>query len=146
MLLGIGCVLITASAMVIVGILQGAIFSGQARVEAEKLIDADLDHIVENVYNLIRAQDESIQQKVNHDLNVARYVLENEGRLSLSKETIPWTAVNQYTGEPMQAVLPKNNGGRKMAGTKQADVYGNSHRGSGQEAGGGNRDHLPAHK
>ena len=93
-ILGIGCVLITALAMVIVGIWQGIVFSDQACIEAEKLIDADLNHIVENVYNLIQAQDESIQQKVNHDLNVARYVLENDGNISLSKESIGWTGVN----------------------------------------------------
>lgn len=116
MLLGIGCVLITALAMVIVGIWQGTVFSKQACVEAEKLIDADLNHIVENVYNLIKAQDESIQQKVNHDLNVARYVLEDEGQISLSKETIGWAAVNQYTKEPTQITLPKMMVGDRWLG------------------------------
>ncbi len=81
MLLGIGCVLITAMGMVIVAVWQGDVFSRQARMEAEKLIDADLNHITENVYNMIKSQDESIQQKVNHDLNVARYVLNNQGKI-----------------------------------------------------------------
>ncbi|QTA77918.1 Two component system response regulator/histidine kinase [Desulfonema limicola] len=107
LLLGIGSVLVTAAAMVVVAFWQGNVFNEQARVEAGKLIDADFNHITESVYNLIKSQDESIQQKVNQSLNVARYVLEHQGKIHLAEETIEWTAVNQFTQESMQAVIPK---------------------------------------
>ena len=113
---GIGTIFVSALAMVAVGVWQGNVFSGKARVEAEKLIDADLDHITEGVYNIIKSQDESIQQKVNHDLNVARYVLKREGEVGLINETTTWNAVNQFTGKSQTVSLPKMAVGRKWLG------------------------------
>ncbi len=118
-MLGIGCVLVTASAMVIVGVWQGNVFSGQVRLEAEKIINADLNHITESVYNLIKAQDESIQQKVNHDLNVARFVLQGMGEIKLSHETVPWTATNQYTNQQVKINLPKMMVGDQWLGQNE---------------------------
>ena len=102
--------------MIAVGVWQGNVFSGKARVEAEKLIDADLDHITEGVYDIIKSQDESIQQKVNHDLNVARYVLKREGVVGLLPETTTWNAINQFTGKSQKVTLPKMAVGRNWLG------------------------------
>jgi len=113
---GIGTIFVSSLAMVAVGLWQGNIFSDKARVEAEKLIDADLDHITEGVYNIVKAQDESVQQKVNHDLNVARYVLKREGEVGLIHETTTWNAVNQFTGKSHTVSLPKMAVGRKWLG------------------------------
>lgn len=107
MLLGIGCVFATALSMVVVGIWQGSVFGKRATQEAVKLVDYDLDHITESLYQLIEAQDHSIQQKVNQDLNVARYVLTQMGELYLSAQTVPWEAVNQNTNEAKTENLPK---------------------------------------
>ena len=106
-LLGLGCIFATAAAMVIAGIWQGKVFSAKAKVEAAKLVDGDLDHITESIYNLIKAQDDSIQRKVNYDLNVARYLLNNAGQIYLSTETVPWRAVNQFTHEESRINIPK---------------------------------------
>lgn len=113
---GIGTIFVSALAMIAVGAWQGHVFSGKARVEAEKLIDTDLDHITEGVFNIIKSQDESIQQKVNHDLNVARYVLKGEGEVGLLTETTTWKAVNQFTGESQTVPLPKMAIGQKWLG------------------------------
>jgi methyl-accepting chemotaxis protein len=113
---GIGTIFVSALAMVAVGVWQGNVFSGKARMEAEKLIGADLDHITEGVYNIVKSQDESIQQKVNHDLNVARYVLEREGEVGLINETTTWNAVNQFTGKPQTVSLAKMAVGEKWLG------------------------------
>ncbi len=115
-LLGITGVLLTALAMVGAGIWQGDVYSRRARIEAEKLIENDLKHINESIYNLIKAQDESIQQKVNHDLNVARYILNDHGVIHLSKETVVWRATNQYTHEQTIIDLPKMMVGQKWLG------------------------------
>jgi len=113
---GIGTIFVSALAMVAVGLWQGNIFSSKARVEAGKLIDVDLDHITEGVYNIIKSQDESIQQKVNYDLNVARYVLNREGTVSLLSETMTWNAVNQLSGQSQTITLPKMAVGKKWLG------------------------------
>lgn len=116
MLLGIMTILCCAFAMVVVGIWQGRLFSQRAGQEAQKLIDADLDHITESVYNLIKSQDESIQQKVNHDLNVARYVLSQEGQVSFSGTMVKWTATNQFNAETSEVTLPQFLVGGKWLG------------------------------
>lgn len=115
-LLGIGTVFVSALAMIAVGVWQGNVFSGEARLEAEKLIDADLNHITEGVYDIVKAQDESVQQKVNHDLNVARYVLKREGEVGLMNETTTWNAVNQFTMQSKAVRLPKIMVGKKWLG------------------------------
>ncbi len=107
MLLGTGCVMVTALCLVVVAIWQGRVFSERATDEAVKLVDADLDHITEGIYNLIKTQDNSIQQKINHDLNVARYVLSQSGQVYLSAQNVNWQAVNQYTFEKKQVRIPK---------------------------------------
>ena len=107
MLLGLGCIFATAAAMVTVGVWQGNAFSAAAKDEAARLVDADLDHIIASVYNLIAAQDESIQQKVNHDLTVARYILNNHGKISLSSDNAPWLATNQESQAETRIFIPQ---------------------------------------
>jgi len=116
MVLGIGTVLMTAFAMIIVGVWQGNVFSTQAQTEASRLIDADLDHITGGVYNLIKAQDESIQQEVSYDLNVARYILNQHGKVRLSNEKVTWRAINQDTKAPRVQSLPKMMVGESWLG------------------------------
>lgn len=106
--------------MTIVGVWQGNIFSGKARAEAEKLIDADLNHITESVYNLVRAQEESVQQKVNFDLNVARHILNLQGGVSVSRDSIKWNATNQFTKLSKSLELPKLMIGNKWLGKNKA--------------------------
>ncbi len=103
---GMATVFFSSLAIIATGVWQGNKFGAYARVEVEKLIDTDLNHITESVYNLIRAQDESIQMKVNYDLNVARYVLSREGAVSLAENQITWNAVNQFTNQSETIVLP----------------------------------------
>jgi PAS domain S-box-containing protein len=107
MLLGLGCIFATAIAMVTVGVWQGNAFSSEAKNEATRLVNADLDHIIAGVYSLIAAQDESIQQKVNHDLTVARYILNNYGEIGLSSDTVPWLVTNQATQAETRIDIPK---------------------------------------
>ena len=107
MLLGLGCIFATAISMVAVGVWQGNAFSAEAKGEVTRLVNADLDHIIAGVYDLISAQDESIQKKVNHDLTVARYILNNHGAIGLSSETVTWLATNQATQEETRIAVPK---------------------------------------
>jgi hypothetical protein len=107
MLMGVGSILVTVLALVVVGSYEINVFNAQAKEEVNHLIDDDLDHITEGVYNLIKAQDEAVQQKVSYDLNVARFILNNWGKVQLSDEQVTWSAVNQYTKKEYQIELPK---------------------------------------
>ncbi|UCD53360.1 MAG: methyl-accepting chemotaxis protein, partial [Phycisphaerales bacterium] len=75
--------------------------------ESTALAYADLNHISENIYAMCQAQQELLQQQVNHSLNVARHVLHNTGAVRFSDETIAWSAVNQYTKAASSITLPK---------------------------------------
>jgi len=75
--------------------------------ESINLAYADLDHIAQNVYAMCKAQQESVQQSVNHALNVARHVLQRTGQVQLATETVAWDAVDQFTNVSTKVDLPK---------------------------------------
>src|SRR5512136_1512073 len=76
-LLGGGSVALTAMALVALAVWQSGRYHQLAQTEVDALIDADLDHITQGVYNLVRTENEAVQQQVNYNLNVARRVLES---------------------------------------------------------------------
>jgi len=104
-LLGAGSVLITAVALVSLAVWQSGQYNILAQREVDALIDADLDHITQGVYNLVRTENEAVQQQIDYNLNVARHVLANAGGASLSGETVAWTAINQFTNIPIKIQL-----------------------------------------
>ena len=106
-LLGAGSVLMTAVALVALAVWQSGRYNTLAQREVDELIDADLDHITQGVYNLVQTENEAVQQQVNYNLNVARHVLANAGETSLAQETVAWTAINQFNNEPAAVLLPK---------------------------------------
>jgi len=106
-LLGAASVLITAVALVLLAVWQSGQYHSLAQREVDKLINADLDHITQGVYNLVRSENDAIQQQIDYNLNAARHILSEAGGISLSTETEPWTTVNQFTGRPSKIQLPR---------------------------------------
>ncbi|HRJ41912.1 MAG: Cache 3/Cache 2 fusion domain-containing protein [Caldilineaceae bacterium] len=105
--LGIGSILCTAILLASVGFWQTQSFSAAAMAEADALVQEDLSHIAHGVYNLIHAQDEFAQRKVNNDITVARYVLRQHGLPRLGEKMAQWEAVNQFTGESRTLEVPQ---------------------------------------
>ena len=106
-LLGAGSVLITAIVLVALAVWQSGRYHTLAQREVDKLIDADLDHIAQGVCSLVRTENEAVQQQLDDNLKVARHVLANAGDVSLAQETVTWTALNQFTRQPVKIQLPK---------------------------------------
>lgn len=106
-LLGAVSVLITAVALVVLAVWQSGQYHTLAQREVDKLINADLDHITQGVYNLVRSENDAIQQQIDYNLHGARHILSEAGGISLSTETEPWTTVNQFTGKSSNIQLPK---------------------------------------
>lgn len=106
-LMGACSVMITASALVILAIWHSAQYNNLANQEIQVMINASLDNITQGVYNLVRAENDAVQQQVDNNLNVAGRLLEDAGKVSLSEETLTWTAANQFTNEPKRLSLPK---------------------------------------
>jgi PAS domain S-box-containing protein len=115
-LLGAVSVLITAVALVLLTVWQSGQYHTLAQREVDKLINADLDHITQGVYNLVRSENDAIQQQIDYNLKGARLILSEAGGISLSEETESWTTVNQFTGKPTKAQLPRMLVGGKWLG------------------------------
>lgn len=100
-------IIITAIAFVLIAVWQSGQYNKLAQNEVDALISADLDHITQGVYNLVQTENEAIQLQVNHNLNIARHILNYSGKLRLSNETVAWIALNQFTKESETIELPK---------------------------------------
>lgn len=94
-------------------IIMGTVFSQNKKVfevgqrESLNLAYADLDHIVENMYALAESHQEVTQKNINSALNVARDLVKKAGGISLSEETVEWSATNQYSGKNEKVEIPK---------------------------------------
>ena len=106
-LMAAACVLITAAALVFLAVWQSGEYNQLAQREVEQLIDADLDHITQGVYHLVRTENEAVQLQVDYNLKVARHILSDNGSVNLSEETVTWRAMNQFINQTEQLVLPK---------------------------------------
>ena len=106
-ILGVGSVLFTVIALLLIAKWQTNQYHGLAQQEIDQLIYADLNHITSGVYNLIKTEDEAIQDKVNTNLITARFVLKNAGGLRQTNEKITWRAVNQFNNKENLIDLPK---------------------------------------
>jgi PAS domain S-box-containing protein len=106
-LLGAVSVLITAVALVVLAVWQSGQYHTLAQREVDKLINADLDHITQGVYNLVRSENDAIQQQIDYNLKGARHILSEAGGISLLTETELWATVNQFTGKPLSIQLPR---------------------------------------
>jgi len=106
-LLGAASVLFAALTMVGLAVWQSGQYNKLAQGEVDQLIDADLDHIAQGVYNLVMTENEAFQHQVDYNLRVARKMVKNAGNIHFSPKTITWTAVNQFTSEKVKVTLPK---------------------------------------
>lgn len=105
--LGVGSILTTALLLTAVGFWQTQRFSAAANDEVDALVMQDLIHTAMGVYNLVQAQDDFAQRKINNDMGVVRYVLHKHGPLRMDEETVEWQATNQVTGEQQTISAPK---------------------------------------
>ncbi|GEM_PF-2487335 len=71
-----------------------------------KIAKDQLSEIADGIYNMCKTSDELIQTKVNSDLKVARYVMNNYGTVRLSKSKRTVTGINQYTKEKVRFTIP----------------------------------------
>lgn len=106
-LLGVGCVLITAAALVMLAVDQSGKYNLLAQKEVDVLIEADLKHIAQGVYNLIQTENEAVKQQLSGNLNILKQIVKKSGGLGISSEYAKWTAVDQFSGKTLETKLPK---------------------------------------
>ncbi len=106
---------IALSALITVGMItfQNQRLSRDLASELDAMTRGELGKVAQSVYLMCRAQQEAVESKVRSDLNVARQVLQDAGRVEFSDETATWTAANQVTKSTQAITLPK----MKVGGT-----------------------------
>jgi PAS domain S-box-containing protein len=115
-LMGAVCVLLTALALVLLAVRQSGQYNALAQREVDQLIAADLDHITQGVYNLVRTENEAVQLQVDYNLNVARHLLDGLGPVALGGDAVDWTVVNQFTQTSRTVRLPRFSVGGVVVG------------------------------
>ncbi|GHB93921.1 methyl-accepting chemotaxis protein [Cerasicoccus arenae] len=75
--------------------------------EIDKIIGANLQHAVLDVYDLCSVANDLIQKQVTRTLGVADYVLEEQGGFSHGEEKVRWHAINQFDRETVSVELPQ---------------------------------------
>ena len=115
-LLGVLSVLVTGAVLMVLAVGESRRYHDIAKHEVDLLIRQDLDHTTQRVYNLVRTEDQAVQQQVSDNLNVARHVLAGAGALTLSDDVVNWTAVDQFNGRTTTLQLPRMLIGRRWLG------------------------------
>ncbi len=80
--------------------------SGKATTELDRLAKVNAGQIARDVYGICEVSHDLIQQKINHDLIIAREMLVKKGGIKTGPRMVRWDAANQFTGQTRTVVLP----------------------------------------
>ena len=75
--------------------------------ELRELAMMNIAQIAKDVYGLCDTANDLIQQKINNDLKVADDLLKQHKTVSLSPESVSWEAINQFTQQTKNVLLPQ---------------------------------------
>ncbi|WP_304610715.1 methyl-accepting chemotaxis protein [Modestobacter sp. L9-4] len=124
MALAVASIAVTGTAMVGVSAWQSGRFADDARADVQDLVDHSIEQTADGVYDVVATQGESTAATVDADLQVADYVLQQNGGLNLgpaNRNTVAWDAKNQVTNEVTPVALPRVQVGPTWLG-QNADV------------------------
>ncbi len=122
--LAVASVAVTGVAMGGVSAWQSSGFAADAKRDIQTLIDDGVSRAATGVHDVVSTQGASTAAKVDSDLAVAEYVLEQSGGFSIADPEdgrVTWDAKNQYSGEVTQLQLPEALIGGEWIG-KNTDV------------------------
>jgi len=115
--LSIASVLLVALAMVIIIVVMKGSLKEDIGAELDTLAKSETSKIAKDTYLMVRAMDESLREKLNGDLAVAKDLIKRGGRIKLSDtEKVTWNATNQFTQSGGMIDLPKMNVGDTWLG------------------------------
>lgn len=107
LLSGIALVMVTVIVLVVVGADRSSAFADRAVDDAIALVHEDVISTTMAADDLVRAQADAVQSKVDSDLIVAGDVAEGLGGFSLDDSaTVTWSATNQFTQDTVDLELP----------------------------------------
>jgi methyl-accepting chemotaxis protein len=100
-------ILLTAVMIIVVLVVQEWKIDRQITEEMNIQAQSECSKIAKDVYLMLRTQDESLRKKLQANLNVARDMLDQDGGVTVSQDTVTWDAVNQFNKQSESVALPK---------------------------------------
>ena len=84
--------------------------------EMRELAESEAKKVVQTVYRMTKAMQQSIHESMVNNLRVAEDVVDMTGPVSLGQESVAWQAINQYTKDVFPIELPKMYVGKQWLG------------------------------
>ena len=106
-LTSLSLVLVTVVSVLGIAMYQNNTLSQRVSGEIDNLARREAACISQDVYLMCRSAQESVQLMVDTGLNVARETLTSLGGVVLDADSVQWQAVNQYTKQPQDVLLPR---------------------------------------
>jgi len=119
--LSILAVLIPVLVNSIITVIQKMDIEKKVIKEVTELSNQNLGQVAEDVYHLCQTSYDLIQQQVKANLNIAENILNKNGGVQNTGWQAEWTAINQFSKQPMSVRLPALSIGGKVL--KQDDSF-----------------------
>ncbi|MGQ9650154.1 MAG: methyl-accepting chemotaxis protein [Phycisphaerae bacterium] len=116
MSLGVMGVFLTATVLVVLVLVQKDRLRTHLKEELDKEARNECAAVAKGVYQMLRAQQASLNLKLESDLKVASRVLKQTGEITFAPEKVAWDAVNQLTKQATKVELPKMMVGQNWLG------------------------------
>jgi methyl-accepting chemotaxis protein len=121
--LAMSSVLLPIAFMLVFTLIQKSNVDKKMSAELDGLARTNLSSIAHGLYEMCLSTNDLLQQKVDHDLNVAREMLDLYGSVDTRSELVTWEAVNQSTKNSVTVQLPKMTvGGVWLGQNKKLEV------------------------
>ncbi len=105
--LGAIAALIPVAVTLTILLIQKGNLSDKIESELQKQITSQLTNVAQDMTALCQSQQESIEQTMVANLNVARHFLKTKGGINILSSTVEWDAKNQVTLQSERIALPK---------------------------------------
>ena len=105
--MGVIVTILPIAVMLVLIAVQKQKLSGRLSKDIDQQLRNQLQTVAKDVYALCQTQNESVEQTLEANLNVARDVLRKKGEVTLSSDKASWTAKNQLSGAIQNISLPK---------------------------------------
>ncbi len=104
--LGLVAVVVPSTLLLVVQFWQSGDFGSRAINESAALVDSDLDHIADSVYDLVASQDALLRGQVDHGGSLATGQVQQLGGFSQTSATASWIPAAAANETPKPVTLP----------------------------------------
>ncbi|WOO39693.1 methyl-accepting chemotaxis protein [Rubellicoccus peritrichatus] len=120
--LALGSALLPAIALSAFIAIQEQRSSEKIQNELRTIVSKNLDDTVGEIYGLCVTANDLVQKHVNASLNVAVHLVEEAGGVSLGEKEVEWHAINQFTHEYDDMLLPELMVGKEWLGQNYSEA------------------------